>query len=86
VPNAKEISLQARAAHPGREQDSRTVPTERLYTSHIEARNPANGNLLADIAIPAYVIGFVDDTHYATFTTNANDEPQIEIWEMKLKR
>jgi hypothetical protein len=41
--------------------------------------------LLADLAISAHFVGFLDDSHFATFTTNANDEPQVEIWEMKLK-
>ena len=65
--------------------DVRLFPYEQVHTSHLEAFDAATGKLLADLAISAYFVAFIDDEHFVTFTTNTNDEPQLEIWEMKLR-
>jgi len=39
----------------------------------------------SSLTIPAYATEFIDDSHFVTFSLNADDEAQIEIWEMKLR-
>lgn len=89
VPNARELAL-APLKDPkikkGGEMDARRMPFEQLSTSHLEVYDAATGKLLADTAIKSYGVTILDDRHVMLYTTGPNDEAQLEIWEMKLKR
>jgi hypothetical protein len=85
VPNYRQVMAEAMKGRGG-EVDARLIPEEKLSTTRIEAYDAKTGSLLADLPVKSFGVGFLSGRQFALYTTGVNDEPQIEIWEMKLRR
>jgi hypothetical protein len=70
----------------GREVDSRKVPTEQLSTGRLEAIDVRSGRVIAELDLKAYGVRILNGSQFVIYTPGPNDEAQLEIWEMKLKR
>jgi hypothetical protein len=70
----------------GREVDARKVPTEQLATAYIAAYDPRTGQLLAHQALNVYGVGMIGANQLVVYRTGRNDEAQLEIWSLALKR
>lgn len=85
VPNYRAIMAAAMRGR-GNDVDARFVPDEKLWTTRIEAYDAATGTLIADQAIKAYGIGLLSGREFATYRPGPNDEAQIDIWQMTVRR
>jgi hypothetical protein len=70
----------------GGEVDGRLIPEHRLFTTRLEAYEVASGRLLAELPINAFAVGFVNNRQFMTYTEGADDQPRLEVWEMRLTR
>jgi hypothetical protein len=61
-------------------------PLELITTTMLEAYDVVSGRLVAELHIPAYGVSFLDDSHFAVFSTNTEDLPQLEVWQFGLRR
>jgi hypothetical protein len=70
----------------GREVDGRKIPTEQMWKAYIEAYDPKTGALLAQQALNVYGVGMIGANQLVVYRPGSNDEAQLEIWSLALKR
>lgn len=70
----------------GDDVDARFIPDEKLSTTRLEAYDAATGKLLADLAIRQHGIALLGPRQIMLYSTGRNDEAQLEVWEIRLKR
>jgi hypothetical protein len=70
----------------GSEVDGRLVPTHRLYTARIEAYDARTGKLIADLPVNSYLVALLGERTFMTYSEGSDDQPRLEVWEMRLKR
>ena len=85
VPDYRKIMEEVFRGRSG-EVDGRLVPSHRLSTIRLEAYDAGTGRLLADLPVKAHAVGMVNARQFMTYSEGADDQPRLEIWEMKLKR
>jgi hypothetical protein len=86
IPVANYREIMTKVVGVGREVDARKIPEEQLSTAYLEAYDVKTGKLLADLPLKAYAVGLMGDHQLVVYTTGANDEAQLEIWDLKLRR
>lgn len=90
VPAADSIIRAAtgrRDRSPGTDDGGRPrYPLELITTTMLEAYDAVSGKLVAELHVPAYGVAFLDDSHFAMYSTSSDDLPQLEVWQFGLKR
>lgn len=86
VPVGNYREIMSKVVGVGREVDARKVPTEQLSTAYLEAYDPKTGRLLAEQSLNVYGVGLLGANQMVVYRPGKNDEAQLEIWSLALRR
>jgi hypothetical protein len=86
VPVGNYREIMSKVVGVGREVDARKVPTEQLSTAYLEAYDPKTGRLLAEQSLNVYGVGLLGANQMVVYRPGKNEEAQLEIWSLALRR
>ena len=86
APNIREIMRAAGERGAARDGGGPPLPMDKMYTAMLEAYDAKTGKPVAELAVAKAPVTILDDRHFVVYSVDGDGMPQLEIWEMTLKR